>query len=71
MSANTVTTTEKKGQVLFNRTISTGEKKYIIFANQPLKSFYKKLFIGTDLGKALTTMSKEKWLPKGLRDEDV
>ena len=62
---------EKKGQVLFNRTISTGDKKYLIFANKPSKSFFKKLFIGTDLGKDLTTVSKEKWLPKGLQDEDV
>ena len=51
--------------------ISNPKRKYLIFANKPLKSFYKKLFIGTDLGKALFTMSEDKALPKGLRDEDV
>ncbi len=33
--------------------------------------FFKKLFIRTDLGKALLTMSKNKALPKGLQDEVV
>ena len=50
--------------------ISKQLSKYLIFANQPSKSFYKKLFIGTDLGEALLTMSEDKVLPKGLGDED-
>ena len=33
--------------------------------------FFKKLFIGTNLGKSLIRMSDNKWLPKGLRDEEV
>ena len=68
---NTVTAPEKKGQVRYNAIISKQEKKYFIFANQPSKSFFKNLFIGTDLEKALLTVSKEKWLPKGLQDENV
>ena len=35
------------------------------------KIFFKKLFIGTGIGKALLTMSEIKALPKGLRYEEV
>ena len=55
----------------YNAAISTREKKYLKFVHQPLKSFFKKLFIGTDIGKALLKMSENKALPKGLRDDDV
>ena len=37
----------------------------------PPKSSFKKLFIGTNLGKALVKMSEDKALPKGLKDGDV
>ena len=33
--------------------------------------FFKKLFIGTNLGKALLRMSDNKALPKDLQDEEV
>ena len=36
-----------------------------------MQRFFKKLFIGTDLGKALLTMSENKALTKGLLDEEV
>ena len=49
----------------------TKEKKYLIFSHQPSKTYFKKLFIETNLGKALTRISEDKALPKGLRDEDV
>jgi hypothetical protein len=55
----------------YNTTISTQEKKYLTFVNSPPRSSFKNLFIGTDLGKALLTMSDNKVLPKGLRDEEV
>ena len=55
----------------YNTTISTQEKKYLKFVHSPLQSFFKKLFIGTDLGKALLRMSDNKALLKGLRDEEV
>ena len=42
-----------------------------MFVNSPPRSSFKKLFIGTDLGKALLTMSEDKALPKGLKDEEV
>ena len=35
------------------------------------KVFFKKLFIRSNLGKALLTMTKNKALPKGLKDEEV
>ena len=50
----------------YNATISTKEKKYLIFSHQPSQSFFKKLSIGTNLGKALTRMSEDKAFPKGL-----
>jgi len=55
----------------YNATISTHEKKYLTFVHSPRQYFYKKLFKGTNLGKALLTMSENKALPKGLRDEEV
>ena len=36
-----------------------------------MRSFFKKLFIGTDLEKALLRMSDNNALPKGLQDEEV
>ena len=36
-----------------------------------MRSFFKKLFIGPNLGKALLRMSDNKALPKGLWDEEV
>jgi len=42
------------------------------FVHSPPQSSFKKLFLGTDLGKALLTkMSDNKALPKGLRDEEL
>ena len=42
------------------------------FVHSPPQSSVKKLFLGTDLGKALLTkMSDNKALPKGLRDEEL
>ena len=55
----------------YNTAISTQHQKYLTFVNSPLQSSFKKLFIGTDLGKALLTMSEDKALPKGLKDEEV
>ena len=55
----------------YNATISIPLRKYLTFVNSPPQSFFKKLFIGTDLGKALLTMSEDKVLPKGLKDEEV
>ena len=55
----------------YNATISTQEKKYLKFAHSPLQSFFKKLFIGTNLGKALLRMSENKAILKGLQDEEV
>ena len=55
----------------YNATISTREKKYLKFVHSPLQSFFNKLFIGTDLEKALLRMSDNKWLPIGLRDEEA
>ena len=46
-------------------------KKDLIFTHQPPESFFKRLFIGTDLGKALTRMTEDKALLKGLQEEDV
>ena len=42
-----------------------------MFVNSPPRSTFKKLFIGTDLGKALLKMSENKALPKGLKDKEV
>jgi len=58
-------------QTEYTATISTQEQKYLTFVNSPAKSSFKKLFIGTDLGKALLTMSDNKALPKGLKGEEV
>ena len=55
----------------YNATISTQVRKYLTFVNSPPRSSFKKLFIGADLGKALLTMSDNKALPKGLKDEEV
>jgi hypothetical protein len=55
----------------YDQTISTPVRKYLTFVNSPLRSSFKKLFIGTDLGKALWTMSDDKALPKDLKDEQV
>ena len=55
----------------YNATISVPVRKYLMFVNSPPRSSFKKLCIGTDLGKALLTMSEDKALPKGLKDEDV
>ena len=55
----------------YNATISTQLASYLSFVNSPPQSSFKKLFIGTDLGKALLTMSDDKALPKGLKDEEV
>ncbi len=58
-------------QTEYNATISIPQQKYLTFVNSPLQSSFKKLFIGTDLGKALLTMSEDKALLKGLKDEEV
>jgi hypothetical protein len=58
-------------QTEYNATKSTQERKYLTFVNSPPQSSFKKLFLGTDLGKALPTMSDNKALPKGLKDEEV
>ena len=46
-------------------------KKYLIVTHQPSKCFFKKLFIGTNLRKALTRMTEDKALHKDLQEEDV
>ena len=52
--------------------MSTQVAKYLTFVNSPPRSSFKKLFIGTNLGKALLlTMSDDKALPKGLKYEKV
>jgi hypothetical protein len=55
----------------YNATISVPVRKYLTFVNSPPRSYFKKLFIGTDLGKAPWTMSEDKALPTGLKDEEV
>ena len=55
----------------YNATISTQETKYLQFVHSPPQSSFKKLFIGTNLGKAILTMSDNKALLKGLQDEEV
>ena len=52
-------------------TISIQVSKYLTFVNSPPRSSFKKLFMGTDLGKAQLIMSEDKALPKGLEDEEV
>jgi hypothetical protein len=55
----------------YNATISIPLRNYLTFVNSPPQSSFKKLFIGTDLGKALLIMSDNKALSKGLKDEEV
>ena len=61
----------KVTQTEYNATISIPARKYLTFVNSPPQSSFKKLFIGTELGKALLTMSDDKALLKGLKDEEV
>jgi hypothetical protein len=63
--------TTKVTQTEYNAPISTPERKYLTFVNSTPRSSYKKLCIGTDLGKALLTMSDNKALPKVLQEEEV
>ena len=82
MSHDTITTSAQRSHNVccelekvirreYNATISTEEKKYLKFAHSPSRSFFKKLFIRTDLEKAMLRMSDNKALPTGLRDEEV
>jgi len=51
--------------------LSTYNKNYLIVITTLPKSFFKQLFVGTKLGKALVKMNEDKALPKGLGDEEV
>jgi hypothetical protein len=55
----------------YNATIGITHQKYLTFFNSPPRSSFKKLTIGTNLGKALLKMSDNKDLSQGLKDEEV
>ena len=53
----------------YNATLSISEAKHLQFIHSPPCSYFKKLFIGTDLGEALLRGMSDKAFPKGLQDE--
>jgi hypothetical protein len=62
-----VTTCEPKALALRYPSSSTPYQKFVA---SPPKSFFKALFLGTELGKALQKLSASKAVPKGLKNKE-
>ena len=70
-NAGTTTSNANKKREYSALLTSRYNKKYLDFINKPPKSFFKKLFVRTELRKSLIIKSKDKVLPKGLKNEKV
>jgi len=65
--SDAVTTTEPKAQA--TRCLSS-PTPYYKFLEQPPRSFFKSLILGTNLGRALPKMSTSKAVPEGLKNQE-